>query len=141
MMTSVTTSHISLDDRGVAWIEGTNTKVKEVVIEKLAFGWSPEEIHRQHPHLPLAKIYAALSHYFEHQAEIDADMERDHLEIEELRRSAGELPFVQRLRLRGTSAHLIGALRGKIRVTGDIMSTGQKPTDATGKNARGKPRR
>ena len=97
-MTAVTTSHISLDDRGVAWIEGTNTKVKEVVIEKLAFGWSPEELHRQHPHLPMAKIYAALSYYYEHQAEIDADLERDHLEIQELRRAAGELPFVRRTR-------------------------------------------
>jgi uncharacterized protein (DUF433 family) len=100
-MTSVKTSHISLDDRGVAWIDGTNTKVKEVVIEKLAFGWSPEEIHRQHPHLPLAKIYAALSHYFDHQAEIDADMEHDHLEIEQLRRAAGESPFVRRMRAAG----------------------------------------
>jgi len=101
MMTAVTTSHISLDDRGVAWIEGTNTKVKEVVIEKLAFGWSPEELHRQHPHLPMAKIYAALSYYYEHQAEIDADLERDHLEIQELRRAAGELPFVERMRAMG----------------------------------------
>jgi uncharacterized protein (DUF433 family) len=101
MMTSVTASHISLDDRGVAWIEGTNTKVKEVVVEKLAFGWSPEEIHRQHPHLPLARIYAALSYYFEHQAEMDADMERDHLEIQDLRHVAGESPFVRRLRAAG----------------------------------------
>lgn len=100
-MTSVTTSHISLDDRGVPWIEGTNTKVKEVVIEKISFGWSPEELHRQHPHLPLASIYAALSYYFEHQAEIDADIERDHLEIGQLRRDAGESPFVRRLRAAG----------------------------------------
>ena len=100
-MTSVTPSHISLDDRGVAWIEGTRTKVKELVIEKLAFGWSPEELHRQHPHLPLAKIYAALSYYFEHQPEIDADMERDHLEIAGLRQAAGESPFVRRLRAMG----------------------------------------
>ena len=102
-MTAVTTSHISLDDRGVAWIEGTNTKVKEVVIEKLAFGWSPEELHRQHPHLPMAKIYAALSYYYEHQAEIDADLERDHLEVEKLRQAAGELPFVRRVGRQFTS--------------------------------------
>ena len=100
-MTSVKTSHISLDDRGAAWIEGTNTKVTEVVIEKIAFGWSPEELHRQHPHLPLASIYAALSYYFEHQAEMDAEMERDHLEIQELRRAAGESPFVRRMQALG----------------------------------------
>ncbi len=100
-MTSVTTSHINLDDRGVAWIDGTQTKVKEVVIEKLAFGWSPEELHRQHPHLPLARIYAALAYYFEHQAEIDSDIERDHLELAELRQAAGESPLVHRLRALG----------------------------------------
>jgi len=103
-MTSVTTSHISLDDRGVAWIAGTSVKVKELVIEKLAFGWSPEELHRQHPHLPLAKIYAALAYYFDQQAEIDADLERDHTEIAQLRGAAGESPFVRRMRALGKLA-------------------------------------
>ena len=36
-------------------------------------------------------------------------------------------PAAKRTRLSGTSAHLIGALRDKIRVTGNIMmSTGRK---------------
>ena len=35
-------------------------------------------------------------------------------------------PVAKRRRAGGTSAHLIGVLRGKIRVTGDIMSTGRK---------------
>ncbi len=35
-------------------------------------------------------------------------------------------PVAKRRRGGGTSGHLIGALRGKIRVTGDIMSTGRK---------------
>jgi uncharacterized protein (DUF433 family) len=97
-MTAVTTSHIALDDRGVAWIEGTGAKVKELVLEKLAYGWSPEELHRQHPHIPLAQVYAALSYYYEHQAEVDADLERDHREFQELRRAAGESPFISRMR-------------------------------------------
>ena len=42
-MTAVMTTHIVVDDRGVAWIEGTGTKVKEVVLDKLCYGWSPEE--------------------------------------------------------------------------------------------------
>ena len=58
----------------------------QLVLEKLAFGWSPEEPHRQHSHLPLARIYAALSYCYEHQAEMDADLERDHVETRELRR-------------------------------------------------------
>ena len=35
-------------------------------------------------------------------------------------------PVAKRTRSGGTSAHLIGSLRDKIRVTGDIMTTGRK---------------
>jgi len=100
-MTAVINSHIALDDDGVAWIEGTGTKVKEVVLDKLAYGWSPEEMHRQHPHLPLAKIHAALAYYYDHQDELDAEMERDYEDVEAMRRSAGESPFVRRMRAAG----------------------------------------
>jgi hypothetical protein len=44
-MTLPTTSHIRLDDRSVAWIDNTNTKVIEVALDMIAHGWSPEEIH------------------------------------------------------------------------------------------------
>jgi hypothetical protein len=36
------------------------------------------------------------------------------------------VPAARRTRLTGVSTHLIGSLRGKIRVTGDIMATGRK---------------
>ena len=54
-------SSIEIDQQGVAWIVAANTKVIEVVMDKLAHGWSPEEIHFQHSHLSLAHIHAALS--------------------------------------------------------------------------------
>ena len=69
-------SAIQLDDRGVAWITGGNTKVIEVVLDKIAYGSSPEEMQLQHPHLSLAQIHAALSYYYEHQEELDADIKR-----------------------------------------------------------------
>jgi len=47
-------SHIRPDDRGTVWIDDTNVKVIEVVLDRLAYGWSPEEIHFQHPDLSLA---------------------------------------------------------------------------------------
>ena len=62
-MSSIATTHIEIDERGVAWITGANTKVIEVVLDKLAYGWSPEEIHFQHPGLSLAQIHAALTYY------------------------------------------------------------------------------
>jgi uncharacterized protein (DUF433 family) len=44
---------------GVASIGGSRTKVIEVVLDEIAYGWSPEEIHFQHPHLTLAQVHAA----------------------------------------------------------------------------------
>ena len=35
-MTVAMLPHILLDDRGIAWIEGTNTKVVEIILDKLA---------------------------------------------------------------------------------------------------------
>ena len=99
--TAVTISHIILDERGRAWIEGTNTKVIEVVLDKVAYGWGPEEMHLQHPHLPLAKIHAALAYYYDHQPEIDAEIHQQTQRIEAMRSAAGESPLVKRLRETG----------------------------------------
>src|ERR1041385_4656508 len=83
-MVAVLNSLIELDEHGVPWITGANTKVVEVVLDKLAYGWSPEEMHRQHPHLSMAQIHAALAYYYEHQDEVDADIERRDRIVDEL---------------------------------------------------------
>jgi uncharacterized protein (DUF433 family) len=88
MAITAATAHIHLDDRGTAWIDDTNTKVIEVVLDKIAYGWSPEEIHFQHPHLSLAQIHAALSYYYDHQEALDAEIERRHHEVEAMRAQA-----------------------------------------------------
>jgi uncharacterized protein (DUF433 family) len=75
-------AYIHLDGKGVAWIDDTNTKVIEVVLDKLAHEWSPEEIYFQHPHLSLAQIHAALSYYYDYQEDIDAEIERRFQEVE-----------------------------------------------------------
>ena len=75
-MSTVAASHIRVDDEGVAWIHGTQIKVVELATDKLAHGWSPEEMHFQHPHLSLAQIHAALAYYYDHQADLDAEIER-----------------------------------------------------------------
>jgi uncharacterized protein (DUF433 family) len=88
MIPTVATAHIRLDDQGVAWIDDTNTKVIEVVLDKIAYGWSPEEIHFQHPHLSLAQIHAAFSYYYDHQDTLDAEIERRYRDVEALRAQA-----------------------------------------------------
>jgi uncharacterized protein (DUF433 family) len=100
-MKTLASSHIRLDDRGVAWIDDTNIKVIEVAVDKLAYGWSPEETHYQHPHLSLAQIHAALSYYYDHQAEIDAQIPEHLREVDERMAEAGESPVRPRLRAMG----------------------------------------
>jgi uncharacterized protein (DUF433 family) len=73
-LTAVFSTQIELDGRGVAWVAGTGVKVAEIVLDKIAWGWSPEEIHFQHPHLSLAEIHAALTYYYENQSAIDAQI-------------------------------------------------------------------
>lgn len=100
-MSSVATTHIEIDERGVAWVTGANTKVIEVVLDKLAYGWSPEEIHFQHSYLTLAQIHAALTYYYDHQADLDAEIVRQLEEVDALAETAKDSPGRQRLRERG----------------------------------------
>jgi uncharacterized protein (DUF433 family) len=80
------TNQIEIDEQGVAWIADANTKVVEVVLDRVAYGWSPEEIHFQHSHLSLAQIHAALAYYYENKQELDAQIERRYENGEELAR-------------------------------------------------------
>jgi uncharacterized protein (DUF433 family) len=97
-MPTETATHIWLDDRGVAWIDQTKVKVMEVVLDKLAHGSSPEEMHFQYPHLSLSQIYAALAYYHDHQKEMDVEIERGAHEYERLKSQADETPLQKRLK-------------------------------------------
>ena len=67
----------------------------------IGHGWSPEEIHFQHPHLSLAQIHAALGYYYDHRDELDAEVEQSLLEGDRLRAQVGESPVRKRLREMG----------------------------------------
>ena len=71
MTLAARSTQIEIDDRGIAWIACANTKVLEVVQDKIAHGWTVEEMHAHHPHLSLAQIYEALAYYYENQAAVD----------------------------------------------------------------------
>lgn len=95
-------AHVHLDDRGGAWIDDTNVKVIEVVLDKLAHGWSPEEIHFQHSRLlSLAQIHAALSYYYDHQDEFDREIERQVRDVEAQAAQVSDSPVRKRLRASG----------------------------------------
>jgi uncharacterized protein (DUF433 family) len=97
-MPAVTQSLIELDEQGVAWISDAKVKVIEIALDKLVHGSSPEEMHFQYPHLSLAQIYAALAYYFEHQNELDSEIQRRWQEVNELAALEANTPLQQRLR-------------------------------------------
>ncbi|HZS48413.1 MAG TPA: DUF433 domain-containing protein [Blastocatellia bacterium] len=97
-MTAVLETHIELDERGIAWITGANTKVIEVALDKIAQGWSPEEIHFQHSHLSLSQIYSALAYYYDHKEEIDAQIAEQVREVKALAEQAKDTPGRRHLR-------------------------------------------
>jgi uncharacterized protein (DUF433 family) len=66
--------HITLNKVHVPSIAGTKTKVVELVVEQKAYGWSPEEVHFQHPYLTLGQIHSALAYYWDHRTELDDDI-------------------------------------------------------------------
>ena len=102
--TMTTYEHVQLDVNGVPIIVGTNMKVVELVMAQLAHGWSPEELHFQHPYLSLGQIHSALAYYWDHKADLDADIERRRQYAEEERGKAGPSPVANKLRDQGLLA-------------------------------------
>ena len=100
----VAAPHIQIDAEGRAWIDDTNVKVVEVVLDHLAYGWSPEEMHYQNPDLSLAQIHAALGHYYDHQPQFDREIEAGLRRVEAEAAQAKDSPARQRLRRLGKLA-------------------------------------
>ena len=70
-------------------------------MDYLAHGWSPDEMCRQHSYLSLSEAHSAMVYYYDHQAEIDAEI-RDELAAVALdRQHAKDSPFVTRMRAQG----------------------------------------
>lgn len=100
-MTTATYPHIEISSDGVAYLAGTQTKVIEVALDRIAHHWDADEIRRQHPHLSLGQIYAALAYYFDHKEELDARIEAQLRLVQDLSASAGE--SLVRLKLKSRS--------------------------------------
>ena len=90
--------HISLDENQVPTIAGTTIKVVELVLDHLAYGWSPEELHFQHLYLSMGQIYSALAYYWDHKAELDQDLERRLQFIDHVQQTTQPTPLAERLK-------------------------------------------
>ncbi|MBU0511655.1 MAG: DUF433 domain-containing protein [Chloroflexi bacterium] len=98
MLVDTRYEHVIMDEANVPIITGTNTKVVELVLDNIAYGWSPEELHFQHPELTLGQIYSALSYYWDHKEELDQDIERRLQRVNHIREAAQQLPLETRLK-------------------------------------------
>jgi uncharacterized protein (DUF433 family) len=90
--------HIRLDENQVPTIAGTTMKVVELVLDHLAYGWSPEELHFQHPYLRMGQIYSTLAYYWDHKADLDQDLERRLQFIDQVQQTTKPIPLAERLK-------------------------------------------
>jgi len=108
--------HLAIDGAGTATIAGTTTKVIEVALDRIAHHWDADEIQRQHPHLSLSQIHAALAYYCDHQTELDAVIAAQLDRVAALRSQTENLTLRQKLldsamkldRITSTSARMNG---------------------------------
>lgn len=98
-----TMTHIRLDEHGKAWIDETKIKVLEVVLDSIGQGLSPQQIFEEHYHtLSMAQIHAALAYYYDHQAELDKEIEQQLQQIKSWRQAQGtDTPVHKKLRAAG----------------------------------------
>jgi len=93
--------YVELNNDNVPYIAGTTMKLIELVSGYISYGWSPEELHFQHPYLSMSQIHSALAYYWDHQTVLNADMERRFDQVEKLREEVGESALVSKLRTQG----------------------------------------
>lgn len=101
MLNETRYEHIVLNEARVPMIAGTTMKVIELALDHLAYGWSPEELHFQHPHLSLGQIHSALAYYWDHKAELDEDIERRLRIVDQLQQTKSSTSLAERLKARG----------------------------------------
>jgi uncharacterized protein (DUF433 family) len=100
-MTKLAYPHIEETHEGVAYISGTQIKVIEIALDRIAHHWDADEIQRQHPQLSLGQIYGALTYYFDHQKELDEQIEEQLRFVEQSKAAAGDSSIRAKLKSLG----------------------------------------
>jgi uncharacterized protein (DUF433 family) len=93
--------HIVLNAAQVPIIAGTTMKVLELVLNQMAYGWSPEELQFQFPYLTLGQIHSALAYFWDHRVEFELEVERRLQTVNELRQTISSPALLTRLKSQG----------------------------------------
>ncbi len=89
--------YVEINKKGIPVISGTNFKITELIQNKMAHGWSPEELHFQFPHISLSQIYSALAYYFEFKDEIDQMIAERNRSVENINKQLKPTSLTNRL--------------------------------------------
>ena len=76
-------------------------RVAQIAMDYLAYGWSVDEMCRQHSYLTPAEAHAAMAYYFDHQEEIDREIAAELKQVETAVAHSPPPPFVVRMRAKG----------------------------------------
>jgi len=74
MSTQAQYPHLSIGADGSARIGASRYKVIHIAAEHYQYGWTAEELLRQHPDLRPEEIYAALTYFYDHRDALIAEM-------------------------------------------------------------------
>ena len=96
-MVTIAHPYIEVDEKAVARFAGTRFKINHVITEHIKWKWSVEAIQCQHPDLTLAQIHSALAYYYDHQQEIDTQIEHSRREYERLWAKDQDSPIRKKL--------------------------------------------
>jgi hypothetical protein len=98
----LTYPHIEKPDNQPAYLRShPRIRVAQIVMDYLAYGWSVEEMCRQHPYLSLAETHAAMGYYFDHHAEIDQEIQAEWQQVQADQAAALRSPFYVRMKAQG----------------------------------------
>jgi Protein of unknown function (DUF433) len=76
-------------------------RVAQIVMDYLTYGWSAEEICRQHLYLTPSEAYASMGYYFDHQEEIDQEISQEWQQVQENINQTAQSPFYSRMKAKG----------------------------------------
>jgi Protein of unknown function (DUF433) len=102
MLTPIAYPHLQkLNNQPVHLQRLPHIRVAQIVMDYLTHGWSVDEICRQHPHLLPAEAHAAMTYYFDHPDEIEAEIQQELQQVQHLRATATPSRFLTRMRTEG----------------------------------------
>jgi uncharacterized protein (DUF433 family) len=102
MSIGVTYPHIEKVEGEPARLERMpRIRVAQLVQNYRDYAGSIDEICNQFPHLKPAEVHSAMAYYFDHQAEIDQEIDDEIKLVDEWRKNTPPSPVMLRLRSQG----------------------------------------